>query len=100
MIQEESLIGINDLKKHLRLPETDEFDEQLKLSLYASVEWCENYSGRKLADFAETGLPYQLKAAILMKAAFLFENPSDSVDERVTAAQHLADPLIWEKSGT
>lgn len=100
MTQEECPVKIEDLKRQLRLPDTDEFDAQLELSLLAAAEWCESYSGRKLLDFAETGLPYQLKAAILMTAAALFENPSDPVAERVTAAQRLADPLIWEKTGT
>lgn len=93
-------VRIEELKRQLRLPDTDEFDEQLRLSLMAAVGWCENYSGRKLESFQGGDIPYQLRAAILMYAAYLFENPSDTVAEKVTAAQRLADPLIWQNYGT
>lgn len=90
-------VKIEELKRHLRLSDTTEFDEELQLMLMASVGWCESYCGRSLNEFKE--LPYQLRAAILMHAAYMFENPSDHVSEKVTAAQRLADPLIWKNYG-
>ena len=99
MTLKECPVTIDELKQQLFLPAgTDEFDDRLETSLLAAAEWCENYSGRKLDSFEI--LPYQLRAAILMVAAGLFENPTDSVSERTTAAQRLADPLIWQETTT
>lgn len=98
MKYEDCPVKIEELKRQLRMADTAEFDEQLLLVLMAAAEWCEHYSGRSLQSFAE--VPYQLRAAILMYAAYLFENPSDPVAEKVTAAQRLADPLLWQESGT
>lgn len=99
MKYEDCPVKIEDLKRQLRMTGTAEFDEQLHMVLMAAVEWCEHYSGRSLDEFAAE-VPYQLRAAILMYAAYLFENPSDPVAEKVTAAQRLADPLLWQNSGT
>lgn len=86
-------VTIDELKRQLRITD-DAFDMQLEMCLMAASEWCENYSGRKLDSFAE--LPYQLRAAILMVAGEMFENPTNTVSERTTSAQRLADPLIWQ----
>ncbi len=97
MTIDECPISVDELKKQLRLT-TDDFDQQLETSLLAAAEWCERYSGRKLDSFEE--LPNQLRAAVLMVAAGMFENPTDSISERTTAAQRLADPLIWQETTT
>lgn len=91
-------MALEELKAQLRLPDTEDFDTQLTTALLAAAEWCENYSGRKVDSF-ET-FPYQLRAAILMRAAEFFENPTNLVSERTTAAQRLADPLIWQQDST
>ena len=98
MTLEECPVTVDELKRQLRLPDTEEFDPQLETCLLAAAEWCENFTGRKFGSF-ET-FPYQLRAAILLVAAGLFENPTDSVSERTTAAQRLADPLIWQETTT
>lgn len=98
MTLQECPVTLDDLKKQLRLPDDDSFDDQLTVALLAAAEWCENYSGRKLSSF--DALPYQLKAAILMVAAGIFENPTDPIAERTTAAQRLADPVIWQQEAT
>lgn len=100
MTLDECPVTIADLKAQLRLPDTDDFHAQLEVSLLSAAEWCENYIGRKLSELAPDGnFPYQLRAAILMMAAQLFENPSNPVAERVTAAERLADPKIWYNYG-
>ena len=100
MTLDECPVTIADLKAQLRLPDTDDFHAQLEMSLLSAANWCENYIGRKLSELAPDGdFPYQLRAAILMMAAQLFENPSNPVSERVTAAERLADPKIWYNYG-
>lgn len=98
MTLEECPVTLDELKRHLRLPDTEELDSQLEISLLAAAEWCETYSGRGLSEFEE--FPSMLRAAILLKAGDLFENPTDQVSERTTTAQRLADPLIWQKTTT
>lgn len=87
-------ITTDDLRKHLRMPVSPDLEDQLSTALMAAAEWIENYSGRKLESYPE--LPWQIRAAILMQAAAIFENPANMVQERVTAAERLADPLIWQ----
>lgn len=87
-------ITTDDLRKHLRMPVSPDLEDQLRGALMAGAEWVENYSGRKLETYPE--LPWQIRAAILMQAAAIFENPANMVQERVTAAERLADPLIWQ----
>lgn len=98
MTLEECPVTLDELKRQLRLPDAEGLDLQLEVALLAAAEWCETFSGRKLSDFEE--LPAMLRAAILLKAGDLFENPTDQVSERTTAAQRLADPLIWQKTTT
>lgn len=87
-------ITTDDLRKHLRMPVSPDLEDQLRDALMAAAEWVESYSGRKLETYPE--LPWQIRAAILMQAAAIFENPVNMVQERVTAAEKLADPLIWK----
>ena len=96
MTLEECPVKIDELKIQLRLPYTEDYEPNLGLCLLAAAEWCEQFSGRKLSSFEE--LPFPLRAAILLKAAELFENPVNYVSTRTTAAERLADPLIWQES--
>lgn len=98
MTLQECPVTLDELKKQLRLPDTEDFDAQLTVALLAAAEWCETYSGRKVSSFEE--FPWMLRAAILLRAAALFENPTDQVSERTTAAQRLADPFVWQETTT
>lgn len=90
-------VTVEELKKQLRIT-TDDFNSQLEVNLLAAAEWCEHYSGREIGSFED--FPKSLHVAILLYAAELFENPIDHVSERTTAAQRLADPLIWQETTT
>ena len=87
-------IKVEELRQQLRLP-ADVYEDQLQLCLMTAAEWCEDYAGVSLLAFDP--LPFQLRSAVLMYAAHLFENPVDCVSERMTAAMRLADPLIWQQ---
>lgn len=90
-------ITTDDLRKQLRMPVSPELEDQLRDALMAAAEWAETQCGRKLETFPE--LPWQIRAAILMQAAAWFENPANSVQERMTAAEKLLDPLVWQNYG-
>ena len=90
-------IKTDELRRQLHLP-AEVFEEQLELCLMTAVEWVEDYAGVNLLSFEQ--LPYQLRSAVLLYAAHLFENPVDSVCERMTAAMRLADPLKWQTKNT
>lgn len=99
MTIEECPVSIDELKKHLRMPVDDTLNDMLMTVLLASAEYIEGFCGRKFSSF-ESGFPMALKAAILLKAASLFENPSDALDERTTASQRLANPRRWKEETT
>lgn len=99
MKQEECPVSVDELKKHLRMPVDGALDEELTTVLLASAEYIEGFCGRKFSTF-EDAFPNELKAAILLKAASLFENPADSLDERTTASQRLANPRKWKQETT
>lgn len=95
MTLEECPVSLDELKKHLRMPVDGTLDEELTTVLLASAEYIEGFCGRRFSTF-EGGFPNTLKAAILLKASSLFENPADALDERTTASQRLANPRIWK----
>lgn len=99
MTLEECPVSIDELKKHLRMPVDGVLDEELETVLLASAEYIEGFCGRKFSTF-EDGFPNTLKAAILLKASSIFENPADSLDERTTASQRLANPSRWRVQTT
>lgn len=101
MTLNECPVTIAELKAQLRIPlDLDDFDAPLETALMVAAEWCEDFAGVRLADFPEDGFPYMLRGAILLYAASYFENPTDHVSERITAAQRLADPLTWQVKTT
>lgn len=91
-------VSLVELKQHLRIF-TNEMDDMLTLSLLAAAAYVENFTLIDFSvDFANVEIPYPLKAAILMTAGRLFENPTDSVFNLPTAAQHLANPYKrWDR---
>lgn len=99
MTIEECPVTVDDLKKQLRLSLDDTLKDALELNLLAAAEYIEDFCGRKFDTF-ESGVPAQLKQAILLKAASLFENPTDQLDERTTASQRLANPRKWQQEIT
>lgn len=99
MTLNECPVNIDELKRQLRQPVDVELDSNLEMCLLAGAEFIEQYCGRSFSDWDKDKFPNQLKQAILLKAASLFENPVDTVDERSTASMTLASPRIW-KTGT
>ena len=93
MNKQDCPVTVDALRKQLRLPE-GVYEEQLDQCLTAAAEWVESYSGVEFSRYPV--FPEMLRSAILMYAAYLFENPVDGVSERYTAAMRLADPLIWQ----
>lgn len=99
MTLEECPVTIQDLKAQLRRPIDDSLDGVLEINLLAAAEYIEEFCGREFSTFGDP-FPNELKAAILLKAAHLFENPTDSLDERTTASQRLANPRKWQQETT
>lgn len=95
---EECPVSIDELKQQLRRPVcSSAMDDSLSCSLLAAAEYIEKFCGRSFSDFEKENFPYQLKQAILMRAASYFENPTDMVTERITASEVLANPRQWRK---
>ncbi len=99
MTLEECPVTIEDLKEQLRRPIDDSLDGVLETNLLAAAEYIQGFCGRDFSTFCG-GFPNELKAAILLKAAHLFENPTDPLDERTTASQRLANPRKWQQETT
>lgn len=100
MTLEECPVGLWELKEQLRMPMSDRLDNTLAIALLAAAEYIESFCGRKFSEFEKGKFPNQLRAAVLLKAASLFENPVDTLDERTTAARQLANPRLWRKETT
>ena len=101
MTSSECPVTIAELKAQLRMPaDLEDFDSQLETALMVAAEWCEDHAGVRLADFPTDEFPWMLRGAILLYAASYFDNPTDRVSERITAAQRLADPLLWQTKAT
>ena len=98
MTLEECPVSVNELKMQLRQPVDVDLDSNLEMCLLGGAEFIEDYCGRKFHSFEEGTFPNQLKQAILRKAASLFENPTDGVDERTTASMKLANPRKWKET--
>ncbi len=92
---DECPVTLNEFKEHLRRPLSDSLNGSLTIALLSAAEYIEQFCGREFSSFEKEQFPYQLRAAILLKAAAIFENPLDSVSERTTAAERLASPNIW-----
>lgn len=99
MTLEECPVTIDELKEQLRRPIDSSLDNILTINLLAAAEYIQGFCGRKFSSF-DGDFPNELKIAILLKAASLFENPSDSIDERTTASQRLANPRKWRQETT
>ncbi len=90
MTIENSPVEIRELKDHLRLY-SDEMDNSLSILLLAAVESVQNYT---LIDFESDydgpkEAPFPIKAAILLEASRLFQNPTDGVDTLQTISKNL-----------
>lgn len=98
MTEDNCPVTLDDLKRHLRIT-TDDMDSELQLLLFAGVEYIENFTLIEFSeDYKGLSIPYTLRAAILMTAGRLFENPADSAFTLPTAAMNLAKPYKrWDK---
>ena len=94
------VVTLDELKKHLRIYNA-EMDDSLTMMLHAAINAIENFTLINFkADFEknENEVPYALKAAILLTAGRLFENPTDSVDTLPTVSKNLANPFRrWDR---
>lgn len=89
-------VSLQELKEHLRIYH-DLLDNNLTIMLLAAVGDVEKFAGIDFTvDFKE-GVPYQIKAAILLTAGRLFENPTDGVDGLPTIAKNLIKDFRWKK---
>lgn len=91
-----SPVSLEELKQHLRIFH-DMQDGNLIIMLLAAVGHVEKFTGIDFAVDYKEDIPYQLKAAILLTAGRLFENPTDAVDGLPTVAQNLIKDFRWEK---
>ncbi|MDR2919693.1 MAG: head-tail connector protein [Tannerella sp.] len=96
---DKSPVTIEEFKRHLRIY-TDEMDSELTLMLLAAVEKIEMFTLVSFEDDYEDRdkVPFLLKAAILLTAGRLVENPTDVTDRRISASQNLAEPYKrWDR---
>lgn len=91
-------VTLAELKRHLRVT-TDDMDSQLQMLLLAGAEYIENFTLIDfLEDYKDVDIPFTLRAAILMTAGRLFENPTDPAFTLPTAAMNLAKPYKrWDR---
>ncbi len=92
-------VGLDALKRHLRIY-SSEMDESLMLLLLAAVENVQNYTLIDFAkDYPDPGeVPYALRAAILLDAARMFQNPADGVDKMQTISKNLSSSYRrWDR---
>ena len=94
MTADECPVKLDELRAQLRRPVAGSLDDTMQGALLAAAEYIEGFCGRKFSEFGDD-FPYQLRQAVLLKAASLFENPVHRVDERTTVAQRLANPRLW-----
>ena len=88
---EDCPVSLDEFKKHRRIFHS-ELDDVLEANLLAATNHIENFTGIDFStDYKETDdpVPPALKHAIILKAATLFENPTDSVSERNTQSDNL-----------
>ena len=91
-----SPVSLDELKQHLRISD-DMLDSNLIIMLLAAVEYVEKFTGVNFSVDYKEEIPFQLKAAILLTAGRLFENPTDTVDGLPTVAKNLIADFRWEK---
>ncbi|RHJ76226.1 head-tail connector protein [Parabacteroides sp. AM08-6] len=91
-----SPVSLEEFKQHLRIFH-DMQDSNLTTMLLAAVGSVEKFTGVDFAVDYKDNVPYQLKAAILLTAGRLFENPTDAMDGIPTVAQNLIRDFRWEK---
>lgn len=94
-------VTLEDFKKHLRNP-PDMLDEQLQMALMAAAVDAQNFTLLNFDDdFPEGNVPEPIKEAILLKAAYLIEHPTDSVNNLTTCSSNLLRPYVkWDRMRT
>lgn len=85
----ELVVSLEDLKGHLRIMNNDLFDNSLLLYLKAAISQAEKFIGFSLN---KENIKDDIRAAILLMAARIFNNPNDSVDKLSTISQSLLSP--------
>lgn len=91
-----SPVSLDELKQHLRIFH-DIQDSNLIIILLAAVESVEKFTGIDFSVNYQDKIPFQLKAAILLTAGRLFENPTDAVSGLPTISKNLIADFRWEK---
>lgn len=92
-----SPVSLQELKAHLRIYH-DLLDDNLTIMLLAAVEDVEGFTGIDFSVDYKDSVPFKLKAAILLTAGRLFENPTDGVDGLPTTAKNLIKGFRkWDK---
>lgn len=92
-----SPVSLVELKQHLRIYH-DLLDENLTIMLLAAVEKVEEFTGIDFStDYTDRVIPFKLKAAILLTAGRLFENPTDGVSNLPTIVESLITGYRWKE---
>ncbi len=92
-------VTLEELKQHLRITGS-EMDRNLQMMLLAAINAIENFTLIAFEeDYKEADeVPFALKAAILLTAGRLIENPTDTVDSLPTASKSLAQSFKrWDR---
>lgn len=89
-------VSLKELKEHLRI-DHDLLDGNLTIMLLAAVGTVEKFTGIDFSVNYTDQVPFPLKAAILLTAGRLFENPTDGVDGLPTIAKNLIADFRWER---
>jgi hypothetical protein len=95
---EQSPVSVDEFKLSRRIL-SDQLDANIEMCLLAACNYIENFT---LLDFATDFevFPIDLKYAVILKAAQLFENPENSVEERTTVVDNIIRGYRrWDRTG-
>ena len=93
-------VTLDEFKEHLRIPECNELmDNSLVLLLLAAATAIENFTLVNFdEDFTGSEVPFPLKAAILLTAGNLYDNPNDRSDTLTSLSKNLAQSYKrWDR---
>ena len=100
MTFEDCPVTLDAFKEHLRIPKNNELmDHSLSVLLLAAATAIENFTLVNFGeDFEEGEVPFPLKAAILLTAGNLYENPNDRSDSLTSLSKNLAQSYKrWDR---
>lgn len=92
-------VTLEEFKKHLRNP-PEMLDEVLQEALITAATDVESTTLINFQeDYQGADIPAPLKYAILLKAAYLIEHPTDTVSQLTTCSQNLIAPYVrWDRT--